>query len=113
MCQGREGPCREGSDQRTRGRKRDRERHGRQSGALKDLRLKSKAVEITAEGNIQDRHGEEGWDVERKGKGDRATPMNSRDGVQKKAAVDRSRLEWMKVAVNEQCVCELQRRGSE
>ena len=40
-------------------------------------------------------------DVERKGKGDRAIPMNSRDGVQKKAAVDLSRLEWMKVAVNE------------
>lgn len=113
MCQGREGPCREGSDQRTRGKKQDREGHGRQSGALKDLKLKSKAMEITAKGNIQDWHGEERLDVERKGKGDRGIPMNSRDGVQKKAAMDRSRLEWVKVAVNEQCVRELQRRGSE
>lgn len=52
-------------------------------------------------------------DVERKGKGDRAIPMSSRDGVQKKSTVDLSRLEWMKVAINEQCVCELQRRGGE
>lgn len=111
MCQGREGPCREGSDQRTR--KKAGERHERQSGALKDLKLKSKAMEITAEGNIQDWHGEEGLDMERKGKGDREIRMNSRDGVQKKAAVDLSRLEWMKVAINEQCVCELQRRGGE
>lgn len=85
----------------------------RAKGALKDLKLKSKETEITANGNIQDWHGEEGLDVERKGKGDRAIPMSSRDGVQKKSAVGLSRLEWRKVAINEQGVCELQRRGGE
>lgn len=113
MSREREGPCREGSDQWTRGRKQERERQGRQSGALKDLKLKSKAKEKTAEGNIQDCHGEKGLDVERKGKGDTGVRMNSRGGVQKKPAVEQSRLEWMKVAINEHCVCEWQRRGGE
>lgn len=46
MSREREGPCREDSDQRTRGRKWERERYGRQSGALKDWKLKSKEMEI-------------------------------------------------------------------